>query len=71
VTLALPYQSDFSQQSIFGTICWMKADYLYVGETGATFNDAQISAYPDRYRALLSMPKAKLYQVIGCPANPS
>jgi hypothetical protein len=67
VTLPLPYQSDFSQQTVFDTICRWKADYLYVGEIGAMFNDGQISPFPDRYRILLSMPTAKVYQVIGCP----
>jgi len=66
VTLPLPYQSDFSQQPIFNTLCKFGAGYLYVGEIGASFNIGSISAYPDRYRILLSMPKAKVYQVTGC-----
>jgi hypothetical protein len=66
VTIPLPYQSDFSQQTIFDTLCKFGASYLYVGEIGASFNSGAISAYPDRYRILLSMPKAKVYQVTGC-----
>jgi hypothetical protein len=66
VTISFPYQSDFSQQAIFDTLCQQRAEYLYVGDIGATFNNGLLSAYPDRYRILLSMPRAKVYQVIGC-----
>jgi hypothetical protein len=70
-TIPLPYQSDFSQQAIFDRLCQQRLGYLYVGETGTTFNNGLITAYPDRYQILLSMPKAKLYQVMGCSKNPS
>jgi hypothetical protein len=66
-TIPFPYQSDFSQQAIFDSLCQRGAEYLYVGDTGTTFNNGLLSAYPDRYRILLSMPRAKVYQVIGCP----
>lgn len=65
-TILFPYQSDFSQQTSLDTLCQNGADYLYVGDTGTTFNNAQIAAYPDRYKVLLSMPKAQVYQVTGC-----
>ena len=66
VTIPVPYQSDFSQQAIFDSLCQRRTDYLFVGEVGATFNDGLITAYPDRYRILLAMPKAKVYQLNGC-----
>ena len=66
VTIPLPYQSDFSQEAIFDTLCRWRTGYLFVGEAGASFNNGLITAYPDRYRILLSMPKAKVYQVTGC-----
>lgn len=66
-TISLPYQSDFSQQAIFDTLCQRGAEYIYVGETGATFNNGLLTAYPDRYKILLSMPTTKIYQVTGCP----
>ena len=66
VTIPLPYQSDFSQQVIFDALCQLGTGYLYVGEAGATFNNGLIAPYPDRYQILLSMPKAKVYQVTGC-----
>jgi hypothetical protein len=66
VTIPLPYQSDFSQQAIFDALCRLRTGYLYVGEAGASFNSGLLTAYPDRYQILLSMPRAKVYQVTGC-----
>jgi hypothetical protein len=69
ITIPLPYQADFSQPGIFATLCQVRADYIYVGEAGATFNNGLLSAHPDRYKILLSLPKTKLYQVIGCASQ--
>ena len=66
VTIPVPYQSDFSQQAIFDSLCRQSTGYLFVGEVGTSFNDGLITAYPDRYRILLAMPKAKVYQLTGC-----
>jgi hypothetical protein len=66
VTLPLPYFSDFSQQITLDTLCNMQVNFIYVGETGLTFDDTKITPHPDWYKALLSMPKVKVYQVIGC-----
>jgi hypothetical protein len=65
-TVPLPYHSDFSQQVTFDTLCQLEADYIYVGEKGTTFNNTLIESFPDRYQGLLSMPKVKIYQVVGC-----
>jgi hypothetical protein len=65
-TLSLPFHSDFSQEATFETICQMQTGYIYVGETGARFDNAQLESRPDRYTLLLSMPETKIYQVIGC-----
>jgi hypothetical protein len=71
VTVLMPYQSDFSQRATFHTLCRKGAGYLYVGEIGTTFNNGLLTGNPDWYRVLLSMPTAKLYQVIGCPEPPA
>lgn len=65
-TVLLPYYSDFSQPTTVNILCEMDADYIYIGESGATFNSEQITPYPDTYKILLSMPKAKVYQVMAC-----
>ena len=66
MTLSLPYSSDFSQQATLESLCQMGADYIYVGDIGLTFDDTKIAPHPEWYQILLSMPKVKVYQVIGC-----
>ena len=66
-TIPLPYFSDFSQQTTLDSLCSLGVTHIYVGETGLTFDNAKITPHPDWYQVLLSMPKAKVYQVIGCP----
>jgi hypothetical protein len=65
-TFTLPYGSDFGQRDILDILCNKEINYIYVGEIGQTFNDTQIRAQPAWYKALLSMPKAGVYQVVGC-----
>lgn len=65
-TIPLPYYSDLDQQTTFDEICKMGINFIYLGETGLTFDDSQIIHHPDWYKILLSMPKVKVYQVIGC-----
>jgi hypothetical protein len=65
-TIPLPYFSDFSQQTTLDSLCTMGATHIYVGETGLTFDDTKITPHPEWYQSLLSMPKVKVYQVIGC-----
>jgi len=65
-TIPMPYFSDFSQQTTFDSLCKMGVTHIYVGETGLTFDDTKIAPHPDWYKILLSMPKVKVYQLIGC-----
>jgi len=65
-TIPILSHSDFGQQNILNSLCEMKASHLYVGETGQTFDDSQINIHPEWYKILLSMPKAKVYQIVGC-----
>jgi hypothetical protein len=65
-TFPLPYFSDFSQQTTLDALCNMQVNYIYVGETGLTFDDTKIAPHRDWYKNLLSMPKVKVYEVIGC-----
>ena len=59
-------RSDFSQRTTIQSLCGLEANYLYIGEIGQTFNDSQIRTQTDWYKILLSMPKAKVYQITGC-----
>ena len=65
-TIPLPYFSDFGQQTTFDSLCKIGATHIYVGETGLTFDDTKITPHPEWYQILLSMPKVKVYQIIGC-----
>lgn len=66
VTIVLPHDSDFGQQAVLVALCQERIGYLYVGELGQTFDEAKLSSHPEWYESLLSMPKVKVYQVIGC-----
>lgn len=66
VTLPLPYQFEFDQRSALEQLCELDIGYLYVGEVGQTFDNARLSSRPEWYRPLLSMPKARVYEVTGC-----
>ena len=65
-TISLPYFSDFTQQTTLDRLCRTRVTHIYVGEKGLTFDDTKIISHPDWYKILLSMPKVKVYQVIGC-----
>ncbi len=64
--LFMPYNSNFSQRETLDILCTRDVNYIYVGEIGQTFDDTQIRAHAEWYKALLSMSKAGVYQVVGC-----
>ena len=66
VTIPRPYDSNFNQREVLDNLCKMDIQYIYVGEIGQTFNASQLMAHPDWYKSLLSMPKAGVYQIVGC-----
>jgi hypothetical protein len=47
-------------------LCQQGISHLYVGELGQNFTDSQLSTQPAWYKVLLSMPKVRVYQVMGC-----
>lgn len=65
-TFFLPHHTDFTQQTTLDALCQMNAEYVYVGETGLTFNGEQLASRPDWYAALFSVSKAQVYEVTGC-----
>ena len=66
VTVPRPYVSDFNQPEVLDGLCKLGIDYIYVGEMGQAFDASQLIAHPDWYKPLLSMPKAGVYEIIGC-----
>jgi hypothetical protein len=65
-TISLPYNTDLGEPNTLAALCKMGINHVYVGETGFTFDDLKIRIHPDWYKILLSMPKVRVYQVIGC-----
>jgi len=66
VTVALSNLTAFDQQNTQDMLCQKNIDYLYIGELGQTFNDAQLQSKPEWYKAILSMPRVRVYEVVGC-----
>ena len=66
VTVPRPFFSDFNQPEVLDDLCKLDIHYIYVGEKGQAFNVSQIIAHPEWYKPILSMPKAGVYQIIGC-----
>jgi len=65
-TTPLPYDTDFTERAAMDGLCQQGISHLYVGGLGQTFDDSQLSSQPAWYKLLLSMPKVRVYQVIGC-----
>lgn len=66
VTIPLIYDTSFGEQAVLDNLCQLGISYIYVGELGQTFDDSQLSAQPAWYKVVLSTPKVKIYQVVGC-----
>jgi hypothetical protein len=62
----MPFNTDFSQDTTTKTLCEKQLNFIYVGKTGWTFNEGPMNAQPGQYKLLLDLPKAKVYEVIGC-----
>jgi hypothetical protein len=66
ITLPLPYNSDFDDPAVWKIICENQIGYLFVGEIGYPFDNGKLISHPEWYRPLLSMPRTRVYKVIGC-----
>ncbi len=66
VTVPRPFFSDFNQPEVLDDLCKLDIHYIYVGEMGQAFDASRLIAHPEWYKPLLSMPKAGVYQIIGC-----
>lgn len=66
VTIPLPYNTDFNDSVTWKIVCEKRIGYLFVGEVGYPFDSEEIDTHPERYRPLLSMPKTRVYEVVGC-----
>jgi hypothetical protein len=65
-TFPLFFRSDFGQEEIRNQLCQSRVSHLYVGELGQPFDLAGLDQRPEWYKALLILPKTRVYEVIGC-----
>ncbi|MBE0669814.1 MAG: hypothetical protein IH588_04430 [Anaerolineales bacterium] len=57
----------FDQLEVHAEICRRGADYIYVGGMPQSFDGHQLEMIKDWYQVVFSLPRAKVYQLIGCP----
>jgi len=62
----MPFDTDFRPQSTAEQLCQKEIDYIYVGKTDQSFDDAQIQANPDHYQGMLRLPTVQVYQLANC-----
>jgi len=65
-TFPLFFRSDFGQEDVRNQLCQNRVSHLYVGELGQSFDLAHLDQHPEWYKLLLSLQKAKVYEVVGC-----
>jgi hypothetical protein len=63
----MPFNTDFNLPQTLDTLCSQHIRYVYAGKTGWFFNEAGMNAQPGTYQLLLDLPKARVYEVTGCP----
>lgn len=57
---------SFDQQQTHTDLCRENADYIYIGGVPQSFNASQFDDLTDWYQAVFSLPKARVYHIIGC-----
>jgi hypothetical protein len=62
----LPFNTDLRQSQTFEMLCEQQVNFIYVGKTGWTFDEASLNAQPEAYKLLLDLPKTKIYELTGC-----
>lgn len=65
-TILMPFNTDLSQQQTVDILCQLQIDYVYVGKTEASFNDAGMPSQPDTYKVFFVLPNVHIYEVTGC-----
>lgn len=64
---ALAWQGmQLDSSEIHSQLCNKKVGYIYIGGMPQSFSEPILAALPEWYSPAFSLPKAKVYQVIGC-----
>ncbi|MBI5823942.1 MAG: hypothetical protein HZB18_07955 [Chloroflexi bacterium] len=65
-TIRMRWDVNFAQPETHDEICAQELDYIYVGGMRESFSVPQLAGRPNGYLEIFALPKAKVYQVIGC-----
>lgn len=58
--------TNFESQQEHINLCNQNIKYIYIGATSQSFNEIQFASQPTWYQPIFLLPKAKIYQVLGC-----
>ena len=65
-TTSAPGILNFNEPQQHTNLCETHIDYIYAGGAPQSFNAAQLNKQTNWYRLVFSLPKVKVFQVIGC-----
>jgi hypothetical protein len=65
-TIPMRRDLNFDQSEIHAELCQKAIGYIYVGGTSQSFRALSLNKRADWYQLVFSLPKANVYQVIGC-----
>jgi hypothetical protein len=67
--LQAAFNADFSNRTFLKRLCRRGVTHIYVGGSTQSFNRRALNRKTDWYAPALSTPRAKVYNLIGCPKN--
>jgi hypothetical protein len=65
-TILAPTELNFELENTHIEICLQNIQYIYVGGTPQSFNQANLASHPNWYLPIFLLPHAQVYEVIGC-----
>lgn len=65
-TVHMRWDINFNQPETHDEICAQELNYIYVGGMPQSFSASQLAGRPNWYLEIFVLPKARVYQVIGC-----
>jgi hypothetical protein len=67
--LPVGFNVDFSDRAFLKSLCRRGVTHIYVGGGTQSFDKKILKEKTDWYAPALSTPRAKVYNLIGCPKN--
>jgi hypothetical protein len=66
ITILAPVELNFELANSYLEICSQNIQYIYVGSTSQSFNQADLASHPNWYFPAFLLPHAQVYEIIGC-----